>query len=131
SRRRTSRRAPGSWSSRRTRMRSGSRRSKSSRRVSSETALPLKQRRADRRRSSGERGALYPRWFWPSFALPGSAYLALFFLFPFYVVLAVTFGSVDPILRQPVPAWNPATWDPAILRFTLSNIVHTDGLYEA
>jgi spermidine/putrescine transport system permease protein len=44
-------------------------------------------------------------------------------------VLAVTFGGIDPILRQPVPAWNPATWDPGIIRFTLSNMFHSDGLY--
>ena len=30
-----------------------------------------------------------------------------------------------------MPAWNPTTWNPAILTFTWSNIVHTDGLYEA
>jgi ABC-type spermidine/putrescine transport system permease subunit I len=99
--------------------------------VSSETALPLKRRRTDRSRSAAERGALYPRWFWPSFALPGTVYLALFFLFPFYVVLAVTFGTVDPILRQPVPAWNPLHWDASILTFTFSNITHSDGLYQA
>ncbi|HEY1332572.1 MAG TPA: ABC transporter permease [Actinomycetota bacterium] len=50
-------------------------------------------------------------------------------MFPFYVVLAITFGGVDPILRQPVPAWNPANWNTAILSFTWSNITHSDGLY--
>ena len=54
----------------------------------------------------------------------------MFFVFPFYVVVAVTFGTTDPILRQPVPYWNPADWNPAILRFTASNITHSDGLYQ-
>jgi ABC-type spermidine/putrescine transport system permease subunit I len=74
--------------------------------------------------------ATRPRY-WPALAAPATTFLLLFFVFPFYVVLAVTFGSIDPILRQPVPAWNPTTWNPAILTFTWSNIVHTDGLYEA
>jgi ABC-type spermidine/putrescine transport system permease subunit I len=71
-----------------------------------------------------------PRY-WPVLAAPTTSFLLLFFVLPFYVVLAVTFGSVDPILRQPVLAWNPTTWDPAIMSFTLSNIVHSDGLYQA
>ena len=74
--------------------------------------------------------ATRPRY-WPALAAPSTVFLLLFFAFPFYVVIAVTFGSIDPILRQPVPAWNPTTWSPAILSFTLSNIVHSDGLYEA
>jgi spermidine/putrescine transport system permease protein len=81
---------------------------------------------------SSEAGAAATRpRYWPALAAPATIFLLLFFVFPFYVVLAVTFGSIDPILRQPVPAWNPTTWNPAILTFTWSNIVHTDGLYEA
>lgn len=87
--------------------------------------------RRARRLAAAERGAWSPRWFWPSFAAPASIYLLIFFVLPFYVVLAVTFGSVDAILRQPVPAWRPTTWDPAVLNFTMSNIVHSDGLYYA
>ena len=74
--------------------------------------------------------ATRPRY-WPALAAPATLFLLLFFAFPFYVVIGVAFGSIDPILRQPVPAWNPTTWNPAILSFTLSNIVHSDGLYEA
>ena len=51
------------------------------------------------------------RWFWASFSLPGLAWLALFFLVPFYVILAVAMGTVDPIFRFPVPVWNPLDWD--------------------
>ena len=63
--------------------------------------------------------------------MPGTAYLLLFFLFPFYVILAVTFGTVDPILRQPVPAWNPLHWSFGVVSYTFSNITHSDGLYQA
>ena len=74
--------------------------------------------------------ATRPRY-WPALSAPSTVFLLLFFAFPFYVVIGVAFGSIDPILRQPVPAWNPTAWNPAILSFTLSNIVHSDGLYEA
>ncbi len=61
--------------------------------------------------------------------MPAALFLLVFFVFPFYVVLAVTFGTIDPILRQPVPAWNPTTWNLGIFNFTLSNMLHSDGLY--
>ena len=35
----------------------------------------------------------------------------MFFVAPLYVVLAILFGGIDPILRQPVPVWNPLSWD--------------------
>jgi spermidine/putrescine transport system permease protein len=63
--------------------------------------------------------------------MPATVFLLVFFVFPFFVVLAVAFGSVDDILRLPVPAWNPLTWTPAVLTFTLSNVTHADGLYHA
>src|SRR5262245_59705896 len=94
----------------------GSRRTKSSRRVSSEAVGARKE-------------SWYPRWYWPSFALPATLFLLVFFLFPFYVVLSVAFGGVSAILRQPVPAWNPLSWKPGVLSFTISNLSHTDGLY--
>jgi spermidine/putrescine transport system permease protein len=58
-------------------------------------------------------------------------FLLVFFLFPFYVVLSVAFGGVSDILREPLPAWNPLAWKPAVLSYTLSNITHTDGLYHS
>ena len=77
-------------------------------------------RRSARRRGSGEEGVRYPPWFWPSFAGPGIVWLALLFLVPFYVVLAIAFGTFDPIFRSPVPIWNPAQWYPG----TFTNVVH-------
>lgn len=99
--------------------------------MSSEVATTGKNKRRGARRDAADRDAWSNRWFWPSFSLPATIFLILFFVFPFYVVVAITFGGVDPILRSPVPAFNPATWDPAILSFTWSNLTHSDGLYYA
>jgi len=54
---------------------------------------------------------VYRRWLWPGFALPGIVWLIVLFLVPFYTVIAVAFGTVDPILLQPVPVWSPLEWN--------------------
>ena len=54
---------------------------------------------------------MYRRWLWPGFALPGIVWLIVLFLVPFYAVVAVAFGTVDPILGQAVPLWNPLEWN--------------------
>jgi len=54
---------------------------------------------------------VYRRWLWPGFALPGILWLVVLFVVPFYAVVAVAFGTVDPILSQPVPIWNPLQWN--------------------
>lgn len=53
---------------------------------------------------------MYPKWLWPVFAIPGVVWLILLFLVPFYAVIGVAFGSVDPIFQNPIPIWNPADW---------------------
>ena len=30
---------------------------------------------------------------------------------PFYAILCVAFGTVDPIFQSPVPVWNPLHWN--------------------
>jgi ABC-type spermidine/putrescine transport system permease subunit I len=54
---------------------------------------------------------VYRRWLWPGFAFPGILWLVVLFLVPFYAVVAVAFGTVDPILAGPVPLWNPLDWN--------------------
>ena len=49
--------------------------------------------------------------FWAGFALPGVGWLLVFFVVPVYVVFAVSFGGVDPILRTTDPEWNPLAWN--------------------
>ena len=77
---------------------------------------------ARRDRRAAARGAWYPRWFWPAFAAPGVVWLAVLFVLPFYVVLAIAFGAVDPLFRNPVPIWNPVEWDPTTMGEVLGHI---------
>jgi len=62
------------------------------------------------------------RFFWPSFALPGAAWLVLLFIVPTYAVLAVAFGTVDPIFSNPVPVWNPLHWQFATMHEVLRGL---------
>ncbi|HEY6651550.1 MAG TPA: hypothetical protein VI364_04565, partial [Actinomycetota bacterium] len=68
--------------------------------------------RPRRRRSGGaaEEGVLYPRWFWPSFTLPASLWLAILFVLPLYTVISIAFGTVDQIFRNPLPVYEPWWW---------------------
>jgi putrescine transport system permease protein len=61
--------------------------------------------------------------FWAGLALPGVAWLCLFFLLPFYVILCVAFGSVHPIFLTPQPEWSPLEWNTSAFEFVL------DGLF--
>jgi spermidine/putrescine transport system permease protein len=56
------------------------------------------------------------RRLWPALAAPGVVWLVLLFLVPFYAILAVAFGDLDPIFGNAVPVWSPFGWD-----FTLFN----------
>ena len=69
------------------------------------------------------------RGLWPLLALPGTVWLALLLVAPLYVVLAILFGAVDPILRQPVPVWNPLDWDFTQFRYVLDHIVGPDAFF--
>jgi ABC-type spermidine/putrescine transport system permease subunit I len=48
---------------------------------------------------------------WPALAAPGVLWLVLLFVVPFYGVLAVAFGQLDPIFGNAVPVWNPLDWE--------------------
>jgi putrescine transport system permease protein len=62
------------------------------------------------------------RWFWPSFGLPGVLWLLLLFLVPAYAVVAVAFGTVDPIFGGAVPIWNPLHWQFTSMRYVLDGL---------
>jgi spermidine/putrescine transport system permease protein len=47
---------------------------------------------------------------WSALAAPGMLWLGVFFLVAFYAVVAVGLGNVTE-LYQPVPHWNPFTWN--------------------
>jgi putrescine transport system permease protein len=65
------------------------------------------------------------RWTWRVVALPGVAWLSVFFLVALYAVLAVAFGNEDT-LSQPVPFWNPLDWNVGYVLEMLKNIWHGD-----
>lgn len=54
---------------------------------------------------------MYPRWLWQLCALPGVVWLVLLFVVPFYAVVGVAFGELDPIFQNPIPIWNPLDWN--------------------
>jgi spermidine/putrescine transport system permease protein len=76
--------------------------------VSSKTAETRKEARARKRAQAG--GAWYPRWYWPSFSTPGTLWMLVLFLLPFYVVVSIAFGTVDPIFQSPLPVYEPWWW---------------------
>ena len=47
---------------------------------------------------------------WPALTLPGTAWLVVFFVVPFYAIAAVAFGGYDVILARARPIWNPLDW---------------------
>jgi spermidine/putrescine transport system permease protein len=61
------------------------------------------------------------RWTWRLLALPGIAWLTVFFLLAFYAVVAVAFGNQNT-LSEPVPYWNPLDWNVGYMLATLENI---------
>ena len=61
------------------------------------------------------------RWIWRTLALPGIAWLSLFFLVALYAVLCVALGNQNT-LAEPVPFWNPLDWNAGYLLETLRNI---------
>jgi spermidine/putrescine transport system permease protein len=69
------------------------------------------------------------RFLWPSLAVPSFVWLGLFLVIPFYVVLCIAFGQVDPIFRTSIPAWNPMDWRFDQVAITLERIVGPDNFY--
>ena len=57
-----------------------------------------------------DEGIHYSRWFWPSFTIPASIWLAILFILPLYTVISIAFGTVDPIFRGPLPVYEPWWW---------------------
>ena len=66
---------------------------------------------------------------WPILATPGMLWLAVFFIAPLYVVCAILFGQINPVLRQSVPVWNPIEWNTIQFRFVLEHIFGERGYF--
>lgn len=88
--------------------------------------------RRSRRAASaeGRGGVWYPKAFWPSFASPATIWLLALFVVPFYTILSVAFGRVDPLFRTAVPVWNPLRWNSASIRFVLNQTFLRGGIYQ-
>ena len=63
------------------------------------------------------------RWTWRLLALPGVAWLSVFFLVALYAVLCVALGNQDT-LSLPVPFWNPIDWNVGYLLSVLRDLWH-------
>jgi spermidine/putrescine transport system permease protein len=63
-----------------------------------------------------------PRRIWSFLALPGVAWLAVFFLVAFYAVISVGLGNVTE-LYQPVPHWNPLAWNVGYLLQAIEDVL--------
>ena len=77
--------------------------------VSSEAA-PVPRRRRRKTHAADEERVHYSRWFWPSFTIPATIWLAILFILPLYTVISIAFGTVDPIFRGPLPVYEPWWW---------------------
>jgi ABC-type spermidine/putrescine transport system permease subunit I len=47
---------------------------------------------------------------WAALSVPGTGWLLVFFVVPFYAIAAIAFGTTDPLFGSPVPVWNPLQW---------------------
>jgi spermidine/putrescine transport system permease protein len=63
------------------------------------------------------------RWLWIGLAAPGAIWLLILFVVPFYVMLSVAGGSVNPFFQTAVPVWNPLDWSSANLTAVWHDIV--------
>jgi len=77
----------------------------------------------------GHQSALHRNALWPFLAIPGTIWLAVFFIAPLYVVLAIVFGRIDPVFRTPLPVWNPLQWNPAQFNYVFSHLVGKEGFF--
>jgi spermidine/putrescine transport system permease protein len=55
--------------------------------------------------------------------------LAVFFVLPFYVVLSVAFGTVDPLFRTPLPVYQPWWWSFETFTETAQKFYAGDRIY--
>jgi ABC-type spermidine/putrescine transport system permease subunit I len=59
---------------------------------------------------------------WGLLALPGLAWLSVFFLVAFYAIVSVGLGNVST-LYEPLPHWNPLQWNVGYLQEAIKGVV--------
>jgi spermidine/putrescine transport system permease protein len=89
-----------------------------------------KKRRRSDRHATVETGVWYPRWYWPSFTAPANLWLLAMFVLPFYVVLCVAFGTIDPVFRQPLPVYQPWWWSFETFKTTVEQFYVSPAIYQ-
>ena len=67
---------------------------------------------------------------WAGLALPGVAWLCIFFLLPLYAVLCVAFGTVDPLFQRPEPEWNPLLWSTSSFEFVVDGLFTSGAAFQ-
>ncbi len=65
------------------------------------------------------------------FALPGILWLLALFVVPFYVILSIAFGQLDPLFLQPIPIYNPIGWDTDAMISTVGDFTTPGSIYRA
>ena len=65
------------------------------------------------------------RLFWAALAAPGILWLLVLFVVPFYAMIAIAAGYVNPVFGYPVAAWNPLNWSTANLSAAWQNLAGT------
>lgn len=86
--------------------------------------------RRRRRTADGDSlSLLYPRGFWQAASSPGILWLLVLFVIPFYALLSMAGGRLDPNFGNAVPEWNPLRWDRASFRYVLEQTFSPDGIY--
>jgi len=77
-----------------------------------------------RRRRGGARRQREPhRLVWAVLAAPGIIWLALLFIVPFYVILAIAAGQINQVFGYPIAVYNPLHWSSANFRSAMHDLV--------
>lgn len=97
--------------------------------MASNTEAVTGRRRRDRHTPKTRSEISYGRWYWPSFTFPGILWLAVLFILPFYVVLSVAFGAVDPLFRLPLPVYQPWWWSLDTFQTTFEKFTSGSHIY--
>jgi ABC-type spermidine/putrescine transport system permease subunit I len=76
--------------------------------MTASATAPAHQTRASAKTPKGDKAG--QNGFWIALAAPGMIWLVLFFIVPFYAVLAIAMGQLDQLFESPVAVWNPLHW---------------------
>jgi spermidine/putrescine transport system permease protein len=73
--------------------------------------------------------SFYPFRYLLAIGGPGLVWVGLFVVASLYALFAIALGSLDPILFQPQPAWNPLDWSFANFEQVISGLSPSGGQF--